>query len=216
MWPLLEDFWSYYRTSKHIARSSIQSRYTSSPSPASSRLSMIHLWKPNYHSLFLSTSQLSPSSESSSLQNLWLPLFMVTHLIFSHHSQEGEWMILPFYLLSYLILFLVLFWRYLKPSVMQKATNGMQLMEVINNSKEDDYRSPPDLGISAKMELDNLHKTQDTRHVQLKLNFHAACRVYLETMCKKIVERSPIKYPIIRQVCFSLSLWRCIYMYNIS
>lgn len=130
-------------------------------------------------------------------------------------SLSGRWMNDSSFLslmLSYIILLFLSFWRYLKPSVMLNATNATQLMEIINDSKEDDYRSPPDVGITAKMELDNLLKTHVTRHVQLRLNFYSACRAYLQSMCRKIVERSPLKFPIIRQVCLRL----CTYTFDIS
>jgi hypothetical protein len=72
-------------------------------------------------------------------------------------------------------------------------------MSTIQDATDADMRSPPDLGVTAQLELDNL-KTKPVNDAKLRLSFHHDCRAYLAAMAKKLIQRSPLKYELIEQV----------------
>lgn len=72
--------------------------------------------------------------------------------------------------------------------------------EAISKATEDDFRPSPEIGLAAQIEIDKLRRSGNPSHARLTLGFNVDCKKYLETMTKKLVERSPVQYPAIRQV----------------
>ena len=100
--------------------------------------------------------------------------------------------------------------RYLKHSVLDVSPS--KVADVILNAGEDDYKPIPEIGIAAQIAMDKLKQTHKTTHPQLTIQFRTECRQYLESMTKKLVERSPTKCACIRQVhrliiIYKFNLW---------
>ena len=83
---------------------------------------------------------------------------------------------------------------------MDTATNVTKLLETIANAKEEDMRPIPDIGLQAQLEMDKLKNTKQPRFEQHRLAFNHSCRRFLQAMSSKLAERTPLKYPIIRNV----------------
>jgi hypothetical protein len=96
--------------------------------------------------------------------------------------------------------------RYLKSSVIEKASTTKQLANAISLARKEDLLPIPDVGIATKIELDKFKVSGNPSHARLTLEFYAECKHFLSAMCKKIAERSPVKYDAVKYVCLNILL----------
>lgn len=83
---------------------------------------------------------------------------------------------------------------------MDTATNATRLLQAVTNAKEEDMRPIPDIGLQAQLEMDELKNTKQPRFEQHRLALNHSCLRFLHAMSSKLAERTPLKYPIIRNV----------------
>lgn len=92
--------------------------------------------------------------------------------------------------------------KFVKENTLTEATTTVKLL-AIDLDKSDNLKLPKaiDIGFSAKLAVQ-----QSTANAQQKLEFYNQCTTGLKFLCKKLLERSPLKYPIVRNlVCLNPS-----------
>lgn len=90
--------------------------------------------------------------------------------------------------------------RFVKENVMASATSYLKLVEV-NISSEEQVKAAKsiDVGFAAKRELANLRQNNKITQAQ-ELEFMVQCKSFLKRSTEKLLEKCPIKYPIVRSM----------------
>ena len=90
--------------------------------------------------------------------------------------------------------------RYLKTDVMTSANSYLKLVKVDPESQENTVSSSQiDVGIVTKRELNKL-KEQKTISQKQKLEFEINCKAFLTRTTEKLLEKSPLKFPVVRHL----------------
>lgn len=88
------------------------------------------------------------------------------------------------------------FLRYLKHEVTN--VKSKKLIEIIQTAKEDDLKAIPLVGVQTELELAKTKR--HVSHHRLLLSFYASATKFLSAMSQKLAERTPMQYPVVRQV----------------
>ena len=87
--------------------------------------------------------------------------------------------------------------RYLKTDVMTSANSYLKLVKVDPESQENTVSSSQiDVGIVTKRELNKL-KEQKTISQKQKLESEINCKAFLTRTTEKLLEKSPLKFPVV-------------------
>ena len=90
--------------------------------------------------------------------------------------------------------------RYLKTDLMTSANSYLKLVKVDPESQENTVSSSQiDVGIVTKRELNKL-KEQKTISQKQKLEFEINCKAFLTRTTEKLLEKSPLKFPVVRHL----------------
>lgn len=89
-----------------------------------------------------------------------------------------------------------LYTKFVKAETLNDATTGIKLVE-LDIDKKENLKLPKDveIGFAAKQVLDEIGAT-----AKQKLDFNNDCMSVLQRMCKKISERCPLKYSLVRNL----------------
>ena len=86
--------------------------------------------------------------------------------------------------------------KFIKPNVLDQCKNSKQLCEIDLNNPNNHFKKP-DIGYGSNNKISAKVKSDEITLVDCK-KFHLDCITLLKTMASKLIEKSPLKFAVVR------------------